>query len=147
MYYHQPRPYFVADDIQVLEKCSVHYANPSGHVTITTAHLIFLYLEQFQSKDKKIKNSRLKNAIKVVIVVLVIITMYHRIYLGAHSINQVLYGLQLGLWLPFYFQYCLRVPFERHINYVTQTISKITLTEYSMYLAFASLYFCFNFFG
>ena len=32
-----------------------------------------------------------------------------RFYVGVHTINQIIYGWMWGLWIVFYFHFCLRV--------------------------------------
>lgn len=45
MIYHEPRPYFVDDEIDSLDKCSAEYGNPSGHSLFASAFFSFLYFE------------------------------------------------------------------------------------------------------
>ena len=39
--------------------------------------------------------------------------MYSRLFLGVHSIDQVVYGASLGLWCTYTMQYCIREHLER----------------------------------
>lgn len=41
---------------------------------------------------------------------------FSRLYVGAHSMNQILYGWSLGLWLAFYFHYCVRKYIITHVH-------------------------------
>jgi membrane-associated phospholipid phosphatase len=41
---------------------------------------------------------------------------FARIYQGVHSLDQVLYGYQLGIWGALYFYYCLRDFIIHHVD-------------------------------
>eukprot|EP00347_Sterkiella_histriomuscorum_P021000 403335646 len=52
MLYHQPRPYFVDDQIDSLDKCSAEYGNPSGHSLFAAAYFTFIYLYYWHNHSK-----------------------------------------------------------------------------------------------
>lgn len=64
------------------------------------------------------------------IVTLILVFLYSfligfaRIYVRVHSWNQIVYGWQLGLWLAFYFHFCLREGVIKHVN-ITASAQKI----------------------
>lgn len=43
---------------------------------------------------------------------------FARLYVGVHSIDQIIYGWQLGIWLAYYFNFCLRDFIIHHITYL-----------------------------
>lgn len=41
---------------------------------------------------------------------------YSRLFLGVHSLDQVLYGLLLGSWCAFTMQFCVRINLEEDVR-------------------------------
>ena len=41
---------------------------------------------------------------------------YSRVFLGAHSWNQLLFGWQLGLWLALTYFFCYKEPIMHHME-------------------------------
>jgi hypothetical protein len=70
---------------------------------------------------------------------------FARIYLGVHSIDQVVYGFLIGIWSAFYFHYCLRENIIKHIHFLIQN-KEATLhrLNYKKYLAFSTSLFLFG---
>lgn len=46
---------------------------------------------------------------------------FARLYVAVHSMNQIIYGWQLGIWLALYFHYCIREPLHLHIIYIYES--------------------------
>ena len=46
---------------------------------------------------------------------------FARLYVRVHSWNQIVYGWQLGLWVAFYFHFCIRDSIIQHVNTLAQT--------------------------
>ena len=46
---------------------------------------------------------------------------FARLYVRVHSWNQIVYGWQLGLWVAFYFHFCIRDTLIYHVNTLAQT--------------------------
>ncbi len=82
IYYMEPRPYFVDDEINCLDKCSAEYGNPSGH-SLFASYIFMLYREYMKDKPFSV--------FKALFFILSIVTIpligYSRIYVGAHTIN------------------------------------------------------------
>ena len=117
MLYHQPRPYFVDDDINSLDKCSAEYGNPSGHSLFSAAFFMFIYLDIWHIESSDRKNNKGKWLLSLFgSVSMFILIGFARLYVGAHSMNQILYGWLLGVWLAFYTHYCLRQTIIDHIE-------------------------------
>ena len=116
--HHDPRPFFVTADIQAL-MCNKSYGNPSGHsMTFTTTWPLFFYL-LFHSKvngDYAFTNSRtvtywIVYAILLTFFITVsVLALFGRIYLGVHSLDQVLYGMLMGSCILCHFLFVLKKP-------------------------------------
>ena len=95
--YRSPRPIWKSDDIKI--SCNNGFGNPSGHsftsmcVYLSLAHL----LTNFNYFYKKTIGVVLRVVIFIVLIVTIGLVLFSRIVLGAHSINQVIYGGMLGL--------------------------------------------------
>lgn len=94
--YRSPRPIWKSDDIKI--SCNNGFGNPSGHsftsmcVYLSLAHL----LTNFNYFYKKTIGVVLRVVIFIVLIVTIGLVLFSRIVLGAHSINQVIYGGMLG---------------------------------------------------
>lgn len=51
---------------------------------------------------------------------------YSRLWLGVHSLDQVLFGMLLGVWCAFTMQYCARSYVEKEVGMLT----KCQVTEF-----------------
>ena len=120
MAYHSPRPYMVSDDVQVFG-CSTEYGHPSGHSLNSMAFCIGLLLDRIAShKEDSICLRVLQYIASIGFPLLV---GFSRLYNGDHSMDQILYGWLLGLWLAFVTHYLLRDIILEHIgNMLNQTI-------------------------
>lgn len=91
MLHFEPRPYFVDDDIQCLDKCSAEYGNPSGH-SLFAGFFIFLCLDQWcgTNEEETSLPNKLTLRQKVFFALAVVIKLlvgFSRLYVGAHSMN------------------------------------------------------------
>lgn len=114
MAYHEPRPFMVSDKITVYG-CSAEYGNPSGHSLFAAAFNFFFFLDICYGSSKKY-SKRLEFSLLFLAISLTILIGFARFYVGVHTINQIVYGWQLGLLLAFYFHICLRGPIIAHIE-------------------------------
>lgn len=80
------------------------FGNPSGHMTSNTFMLLSLYLHCYYEIGIKPKKMSVfctayivKMALTVVITVYIILMGVSRVYLGAHSWNEVFFGFTLGM--------------------------------------------------
>jgi undecaprenyl-diphosphatase len=98
--YSSPRPYWV--DISLLKDCSEGYGNPSGHASDSVA--VYLTLWKIISEVSFIKKRVWAKYLILLFLTLLIATiMFSRIYLGVHSVNQILYGASLGFIIYYLF--------------------------------------------
>jgi membrane-associated phospholipid phosphatase len=85
LFYHQPRPYWVSDNIRAY-KCSKEYGFPSGHSSISMHITVLMILDIFAS-------SAYSNEIFIQIIVLIlsisfpVLIGFSRVYLGVHSLD------------------------------------------------------------
>ena len=93
-----PRPIWTSDEVRNIGfYCPVEYGNPSGHSWFS-AVIGFGILLEYNGAGKNFRNVWYS-------LLLTILVPISRMYLGAHSLNQVLEGLTLGLAC------CLLYPF------------------------------------
>ena len=97
--YKNPRPFWINNELLI--ECNGGYGNPSGHSISNTS--IYLSMAYFLSNYKLFKKSKLsKIIIYICFLFLIFNIIFSRLYLGVHSINQVIYGFLIGLCI-FYF--------------------------------------------
>lgn len=94
--YHHPRPIWQSANIKYA--CNNGFGNPSGHSY--TSSSFYLSLAFIISNIPFIKKQKNKTIISIFIYItfsiIILLIMYSRLVLGAHSINQVIYGCLLG---------------------------------------------------
>jgi len=103
--YHQPRPFWVSDDVQAFA-CSSQYGNPSGHSTIAMGTAVYLWLDynswaiDASTRDTPSQFSKWywRLIFAVLGLVYAVTIAYSRMFLGVHSFNQVFFGLSMGAW-------------------------------------------------
>ena len=127
------------------------FGNPSGHATncgaVAGAALLlyvmdnedfFLTLYERREDEKRRSSVLYSFPAKVVITVLLILSyllvVYSRVYLGAHSLNQVLYGMILGTYCDFVIFYLFRADLIEFYKYLFAKKQKVLIKMYSMLL-------------
>jgi membrane-associated phospholipid phosphatase len=111
--YLEERPIWLNVEIKTRNISVCGYGNPSGHaLTSVCLYLSFWYI-LCQIFDTRIKNAKIKNILKYLILVLFIFLclfiMVSRFYLGVHSLNQIIFGGSLGLGLFLLFLPALQI--------------------------------------
>jgi membrane-associated phospholipid phosphatase len=114
--YGNKRPFWDNENENLLKyKCDGGYGNPSGHSFIST--YVYLSFYFILSKNELIKNKKiLKNIFLGCSLLLILLIMLSRVYLGLHTINQIIYGSLLGLF-SFYLDYFVFEIINMDINY------------------------------
>jgi len=90
--YKAPRPYYIDEGINALQ-CESGYAKPSGHALESSQFLLnlwFMYMYHYS----KAKLARILTLFFAVLFIALI--MFDRLYLGVHSLDQVIMGAYLG---------------------------------------------------
>ena len=94
--YHNPRP--IWHSLNIKHACNNGFGNPSGHSCTSAA--FYLSIAYIISNSAFIKKQKNKTTITLFIYIacslITLLIMYSRLVLGAHSINQVVYGCSLG---------------------------------------------------
>jgi membrane-associated phospholipid phosphatase len=105
--YAQPRPYMVSMDIKP-SVCRPDFGNPSGHCMVSSFFWITCYLHQYY--EVGVKRQRMavfctayiiKMVATVALIVFLMFLALSRVFLGEHSYNQVLFGLEIGTLFAF----------------------------------------------
>ena len=99
--YRQERPLWINPEININSQHSCGYGNPSGHsLSSSCLYLSFWYVLS-DLLYNLINNKKLFNVVKYVIfsffLGIIYLIMTSRIYLGVHSINQIIFGFLIGL--------------------------------------------------
>lgn len=96
--YGSPRPYWI--DKTLFKACDGGFGNPSGHSYTSTASYLTLahILTDYDFFKKKIY---MRLGVYFLFIGLIIAILLSRLFLGIHSINQILYGSLLGFALYF----------------------------------------------
>ena len=91
---------------------------PSGHTLIACAMLFVTWLDYY-SNYRKVDKCLGKMLTKICLLVLAVMTgclvAYSRLYLGVHSLDQVLYGATMALWLALFSHTTIRKPLMQHL--------------------------------
>jgi len=106
-WYEQPRPFYVVDNISP-EHCMTDFGNPSGHMVSNVFLILTLYLHKYYEVDVAQERMSvfctayiIKMAATAAGMVFLIFMGFSRVYLGAHTYNQVLFGAMIGAYLAF----------------------------------------------
>ena len=107
MTYHQARPFWVEEDIEAYG-CCTSFGNPSGHSATAMGFFLILYLDYVNSvKSGHFAHPVCKVTFGILTICFAIAIGYSRLFLGQHTLNQVVYGWSIGIWAAFTFHYCL----------------------------------------
>ena len=104
--YGDPRPFWI-NTILFKGNCETSYGNPSGHCLISFFFLLSLSYH-ICMLDKVKNNFTYKFFIYLTAIVLSCLIAFSRLVLGVHSIDQVLFGSALGIWLFAVFAYVFK---------------------------------------
>jgi membrane-associated phospholipid phosphatase len=112
MLYHEARPTWVSLEVQPFY-CSSQFGNPSGHTLMATTMIQSYLLNSFP-----LTGSNSKNYLGVLVwtigYIYVGIIGYSRLFLGAHTLNQVVFGFLIGEWLVLSYFFLVQEPLKDH---------------------------------
>lgn len=113
--YHEPRPYMRNSDILVLGGgCSSSYGHPSGH-SLTSAAATFTLLWDML---KMYSESSIWLRVLAICLspIIPFIVGFSRLFNGVHSLDQIILGWILGIWLSCFCHFYIRPLFIPHIK-------------------------------
>lgn len=95
--YSNPRPFWIKTVL--FQSCETGYGNPSGHAFSSTAVYLSLWhcVTDFDTFKKTTKGIAARIGLLIFFLLLIITIIISRMFLGVHSIDQVIYGASLGL--------------------------------------------------
>ena len=139
-FYQDPRPFWTDPSITTYD-FSISFGNPSGHsllITFASLNIILVmivpnsdmeegkkeerrmeyrgYMEYKGYKENKEYIWGIKAILCGILLGLIPLVMYSRVYVAAHSIDQVFYGCSLSLLTIFILLYLLRTPIINHFK-------------------------------
>ena len=111
--YLQERPLWIEDKIETGNLHACGYGNPSGHSLSSTCLYLSLWNFISQIIETKVENKCIANTLKYTILILCILIfitiMISRLFLGVHSLNQIIFGSFLGLGIFLLFLPILKI--------------------------------------
>ncbi len=110
---HAPRPYMVVDEEIKVNGFSSEFGDPSGHTMSSAQVLLTMYLDIAKEKGWKKWWMFIPPYISVVGIV-----GYSRMFNGVHSLDQVIYGCLIGVWIAGTGHYCVRDQLYNHIDII-----------------------------
>ena len=109
--YHQARPFWDSSSIKA-GSCSSQFGNPSGHSLTSLGMALAVWLDYNQSvvdgkvtQDSPWSKMWIRTLLCALAVAFGVSIGWSRFVLGAHSMNQIVFGLLLGVWIAFSFHF------------------------------------------
>ena len=119
-YYHDPRPiqftHDTLDNYSQMQLCSLQRGKPSGHVSFAAYTTISLWI---QYTDIPKTSKKALTLLYLASQFLISNIAFSRFYLLGHSLNQIYYGLSLGLFVGCLELYFLK-PFSKYFKMLVQ---------------------------
>ena len=97
--YQDERPFFVNSEILVLN-CEGGFGNPSNHSLLSTFFYLSLY-EIYVNQNKSF-NQKKKKMFLILVILFVCCIVFSRMFLGVHTLNQILFGSLIGFFLYYF---------------------------------------------
>ena len=139
--YQNERPFFINSEIKVLN-CEGGFGNPSNHSLLSTFFYLSLY-EIYVKKNKEI-NEKKKKLILFFTIFFIFSIVFSRMFLGVHTLNQILFGSLIGFFLYFFMFKMLN--FNENILFVIYNFKKIVFFIVLLIIfGYFNYYFFFNF--
>lgn len=122
--YGEPRMFWHEESIKP-DECTAEYGNPSGHTLLAIGYPIFLWLDVFENRERREQYQERMTKSSIFALLCAVLWSFAvgiaRLYVRVHSWNQIVFGWQLGLWVAFYFHFCIRDELIYHVNTFSQT--------------------------
>jgi len=127
----RPRPFWTAESIDSLFGCPTDFGSPSGHCTLSAGLFLALLLDYWQSSNDSPKSLALIIVGSLGSCLLTKDIALSRVYIGHHSIDEVLFGGCLGIWGALYMHFCIRVKIIEIGNAIA-SVSKLSYMKEGM---------------
>ncbi len=112
MFYANPRPYFESLEILSVSE-EGGWGNPSGHSLTAVSFILSFWKISFQMKNLKEKENFKKFCLYASLL-LIFSILISRLLIGAHSLNQIIFGGLIGLALFYFYFYIIELDTENH---------------------------------
>jgi len=103
--YHNGRPFWEEYDYPNYT-CTTSFGNPSGHSLSSASFYLTLWMIL---KNRKVNSRIIKCLTLIVTLLLIFLIILSRLYLGVHSLNQVIFGFTIGIGLFLFHEYIIRL--------------------------------------
>lgn len=115
--FRSPRPYWTFTDVKVLHHCSRGFGNPSGHAMWCFAIPIAISLDIRRSNP----HGKCMQVVAILTTLWIGISIaFTRMIMGVHSLDQVIFGGLVGVWIAFTFEFIVRKPLMGHIMHLNK---------------------------
>ena len=139
--YQNERPFFINSEIKVLN-CEGGFGNPSNHSLLSTFFYLSLY-EIYVNKNEKI-NEKQKNLIYFLTIIFIFSIVFSRMFLGVHTLNQILFGSLIGFFLYFFMFKIYKL--NQNVLFIIYNFKQIVFVIiFLIIFGFFNYYFFFNF--
>ena len=139
--YQNERPFFINSEIKVLN-CEGGFGNPSNHSLLSTFFYLSLY-EIYVKKNKEI-NEKNKKLILFFTIFFIFSIVFSRMFLGVHTLNQILFGSLIGFFLYFFMFKIYK--FNQNVLFIIYNFKQIVFVIiFLIIFGFFNYYFFFNF--
>ena len=146
--YIQERPVWLNVEINPGNNHACGYGNPSGHALTSTCLYLSIWYISCQLFDTKIKKEITRNILKYLLlsvsIILFLLIMISRVFLGVHSLNQIIYGSSLGFGIFLLFMPTLQMYQSSGTEFLNNKYTK--RYQHSLLLILSSIIFYLFFF-
>ena len=148
--YRQERPIWLNNDINIHSEHSCGYGNPSGHSLSSACFYFsfwFIIFENLKNKEftTKMRKNFLIYGVLFLCIVFIVLVMFSRLYIGVHSLNQIIFGFLIGAGIFLLFLPLFKIYYQsgseflnKHYKYRYFTLSLILAGILVFYIS----YFC-----
>ena len=110
--YSRPRPIWVDPELKPWY-CSAEFGNPSGHASTVTWFSFYFIFDLTRHIKAPVW---IKIVASIFALVYAVLMSYSRVFLGAHSVDQVIFGSLIGTWAAFFSEFFLRDPITEEMT-------------------------------
>jgi len=123
-----PRPYMIESSILPIS-CSKAFGSPSGHSSAAALVGILVFLDLFHGKSSPYSRPRYYGYPSYFLCLFLVLYWaisipFTRFLLGAHSLDQIIFGSTLGLFEALFLHFVVR---DHLINHIEQVLSSHNL--------------------